>query len=201
MNNRSSSGLDVGDSEFSDDVVRCMNELGKSLHETLDTILMEAMTRDLIHDLYRPHRERIDVSSVLSGVDDKHSHSTLDVSGVRNLTRFPLITRPSPLPTFYLDPSLLKYVHREALSNACKYGKTGGSVLTEVIYDGKRQRMQINVINLPGDSHDKLCAMDSEAEKMVFAKGCQVHESFQGDTASRASKKSEAAALPGDGGW
>ena len=46
-------GLGIGDSDMSDDVVRCMNELGKSLHETLDTILIEAMTRDLIHDLYQ----------------------------------------------------------------------------------------------------------------------------------------------------
>jgi len=190
------------DADISDDVVRCMNELGKSLHETLDTILIEAMTRDLIHDLYRPHRERINIASVLSGVDDKYSHSGFDIGGVRNLTRFPLITRPSPLPILYFDPSLLRYLHREALSNACKYGKTGSSVLTEIIYDEKRQRLQINVINLPGELHNKLIEMGTEAEEMVFSKSSQVHEMIQGDAASRGStKKSEAAALPGDGGW
>jgi len=190
----------IRDADLSDDVVRSMNELGKSLHETLDTILIEAMTRDLIHDLYRPHREKVNISTVLSG--GHSSPSALDISGVRNLTRFPLICRPSPLPLFYFDPNLLRYLHREALSNACKYGRTGGTVLTEIIYDEKQQRLQINVINLPGENHDKLIQLGSEAEEMVFSKGCQVHETFQ-ETASRGStnKKSEAAAPPGDGGW
>ncbi|KAL7541450.1 hypothetical protein ACHAXR_013266 [Thalassiosira sp. AJA248-18] len=191
-------GFDLGDSGMGDDVVRCMNELGKSLHETLDTILIEAMTRDLIHDLYRPHRENINVSAVLSGFDDEHS---FDLSGVGNLTRFPLITRPSPLPTFYFDPKLLRYLHRQALSNACKYGKTHGVVLTEILFDEKSETMQINVINLPGNFHDKLVEMGPEAEELVFSKGSQVHETFQCDSASVVSKKSEAAALPGDGAW
>lgn len=196
-------GIGLGFSEPSDiseDVVRCMNELGKNLHETLDTVLIEAMTRDLIHDLYRPHREIMNVSSVLSGFDDAHSHS-LDVSGVGNLTRFPLITRPSPIPVFYFDPNLLRYLHRQALSNACKYGKTHGVVLTEILYDEKRQKMQINVINQPGNFHEKLIAMGSEAEELVFTKGCQLHETFHNDDTSRMTKKSEAAALPGDGAW
>ena len=189
---------DLENSDLSDDVVRCMNELGKSLHETLDTILVEAMTRDLIHDLYRPHREKVSVSSVLSG----HTEHSIDVSGVGNLTRFPLITRPSPLPMFYFDPSLLRYAHRQALSNACKYGKTGGVVLTEIFYEEKSEEMQINVINMPGEFHDKLLAMGAEAEEQVFKKGCQVHEAFYSDASSRTtSKKSEAAALPGDGAW
>mmetsp|Transcript_36823 Transcript_36823/g.78511 ORF Transcript_36823/g.78511 Transcript_36823/m.78511 type:complete len:1179 (+) Transcript_36823:87-3623(+) len=188
-------GFDLG---TSDDVVRCMNELGKSLHETLDTILIEAMTRDLIHDLYRPHREKINISSVLSGFADENSFG---VSGMSNLTRFPLITRPSPLPRFYLDPNILRYLHRHSLSNACKYGKTGGVVLTEIIYDEGQQEVQINVINLPGDNHDKLIAMSSKAEELVFAKGCQIHEMFQGDSVSCISKKTEAATNPGDGGW
>jgi len=191
-------GFDLGNPNFSDDIVRCMNELGKSLHETLDTILIEAMTRDLIHDLYRPHREKINVSTVLSGFADDHS---FDVSGVGNLTRFPLITRPSPLPTLNLDPHLLRYLHRHSLSNACKYGKTGGVVLTEILYDEKKMVMQINVINLPGDNHDNLIKMGAEAEEMVFAKGCQVHETLYGDSFSRVSKKTDAAAAPGDGGW
>ena len=184
-----------------DDVVRCMNELGKSLHETLDTILIEAMTRDLIHDLYRPQRDKINISSVLSGSADEHAHSF--VSGVGNLVRFPLITRPSPLPMFNFDPNLLRYLHKEALSNACKYGKTGGVVLTEILYNERLQKMDINVINLPGEFHGKLIAMGPDAGEMVFAKGCQLHENFHGDGASTrsSSKKSLVAALPGDGAW
>jgi len=140
----------------------------------------------------------VNVASVLSGMTDEHS---FDASRVGNLTRFPLITRPSPLPMFYFDPSLLRYLHRQALSNACKYGKTRGAVLTEILYDESSEKMQINVINLPGQFHDKLVYMGKEAEESVFSKGTQVHETFQCDAASRMSKKSEAAALPGDGAW
>jgi hypothetical protein len=184
-----------------DDIVRCMNELGKSLHETLDTIQIEAMTRDLIHDLYRPKKEKIHISSVLSGSSNDHSHSF--VSGVGNLTRFPLITRPSPLPMFMYDPNLLRYLHKEALSNACKYGKIGGAVLTEILHDEELQKMHINVINLPGEYHSKLIAMGPDAVEMVFTKGCRLHECLHGDGAScRApSKISQAAALPGGGAW
>ncbi|KAL3809400.1 hypothetical protein ACHAXA_004581 [Cyclostephanos tholiformis] len=194
---RGSIDLDYPD----DDVVRCMNELGKSLHETLDTIQIEAMTRDLIHDLYRPKKEKINISSVLSGSANDHSHSF--VGGMGNLIRFPLITRPSPLPMFIYDPNLLRYLHKEALSNACKYGKIGAVVLTEILYDEKLQKMYINVINLPGEFHGKLVAMGPDAVEMVFTKGCQLHESLRGDgTCSRAPrKKSQAAALPGNGAW
>ena len=186
-----------GSADSGDDVIRCLNELGKSLQETLDSVFAETMTRDLIHDLYRPHREKIDVASVLSG--GEFEGQSFDGGG--NLTRFPLITRPSPLPMFYFDHQLLRYFHRQALSNACKYGKTGGVVLTEIIYDEERMELQINVINLPGDNYDKILAMGDQAEKAVFSKGGQIHENFRSDADSAPSKQSEVAALPGDGGW
>lgn len=186
-----------GSADSSDDVIRCLNELGKSLHETLDSVLVEAMTRDLIHDLYRPHREKTDVALVLSGgISEGQSFD-----GGGNLTRFPLVTRPSPLPLLYLDHQLLRYLHRQALSNACKYGKTGGVVLTEIIYNEELKELHINVINLPGDYYNKILAMGAQAEEIVFSKGEQIHETFRSDADSRLSKKSEVAALPGDGGW
>jgi len=195
---RTSIALDLGGSADSgDDVIRCLNELGKSLNETLDSVLAEAMTRDLIHDLYRPNREKTDVASVLSG--GMFEGQSFDGGG--NLTRFPLITRPSPLPMFYFDHQLLRYLHRQALSNACKYGKTGGVVLTEIIYDEERTSLQINVINLPGEHHNEILAMGDKAEEAVFSKGGQIHETFRSDADSTLSKKSEVAALPGDGGW
>ena len=45
--------------------------------------------------------------------------------------RFPLTTHPSPLPVVDIDQRLLCLVHRNALSNACKYGRHGGVVATE----------------------------------------------------------------------
>ncbi len=186
-----------GAADSGDDVIRCLNELGKSLHETLDSVLVEAMTRDLIHDLYRPHREKIDIALVLSG--GVFEGQSFDGGG--NLTRFPLVTRPSPLPMFYFDHQLLRYLHRQALSNACKYGKVGGVVLTEIIYNEERMDLEINVINLPGENYDRILAMGTQAEEAVFSKGGQIHETFRSDADSALSKKSEAAAVPGDGGW
>eukprot|EP00569_Conticribra_weissflogii_P004959 CAMPEP_0171332298 /NCGR_PEP_ID=MMETSP0878-20121228/3258_1 /TAXON_ID=67004 /ORGANISM="Thalassiosira weissflogii, Strain CCMP1336" /LENGTH=1223 /DNA_ID=CAMNT_0011832997 /DNA_START=130 /DNA_END=3801 /DNA_ORIENTATION=+ len=188
-------GDHVVDGDTSENVVRCMNELGKSLHDTLESILAEAMTRDLVHDLYRLQKEKIDIGSLLGGTSDA------DLGTVGNLTRFPLITRPSPLPIFYSDPQLLRYLHRQVLSNACKYGKTGGSVLTEIIFDEKKQRITINVINLPGEFHDRIVAMGSKAEDAVFAKGAQIHERFLNDSDSAITKKSDSTQIPGDGGW
>eukprot|EP00804_Cyclotella_cryptica_P000573 CCRYP_009977-RB/>CCRYP_009977-RB protein AED:0.01 eAED:0.01 QI:145/1/1/1/1/1/2/1184/902 len=194
-------GFSLGESDEDTNVVRCMNELGKSLHETLDTIMVEAMTRDLIHDVYRPHRERVDVASVISGSASSFAY---DFSSSRNLNRFPLICKPSPLPTFYFDANLLRYLHRQILSNACKYGKTGGVVLTEIIYCDQQKLLRVNVINLPGEFHDKLVAMGSAAEDAVFRKGAQIHEQIIVDsesTVASTAKKAELAALPGDGGW
>mmetsp|Transcript_13182 Transcript_13182/g.28675 ORF Transcript_13182/g.28675 Transcript_13182/m.28675 type:complete len:1190 (+) Transcript_13182:134-3703(+) len=191
-------GLDSHDST-SDDIVRCMTELGKSLHQTLDTILIEAMTRDLVHDLYRPYKEVVNLAAALSGFDgDGVGGSRLG----RNLTRFPLITRPSPLPTFHMDPNLIRYLHRQALSNACKYGKVAGTVLTEIIYQEDDECLTVNVINLPGKFHHQLLALGKKAEKNVFEKGQQMHSTFESELGStNISKRSETAALPGDGGW
>jgi len=193
MTKLASLGIDA-EAEISENVVRCMNELGKSLNDTLETIMVEAMARDLVHDLYRPNKERIDLASVLSGTVD-------DVAAVSNLTRFPMITRPSPLPMFYFDPQLLRYLHRQALSNACKYGKIGGSVLTEITFDDKHNTLEINVINMPGQYHDRLVAMGPKAEERVFFKGYQIHDRFMNDMDSILTKKTESTQLPGDGGW
>ena len=197
--NDTSFGLDKTDN--SANVVRCMNELGKSLHETLDTIMVEAMTRDLIHDLYRPHRERIDVAKAISGYSDSHA---IGFSSIGNLRRFPLVTKPSPLPLFYLDPNLLRYFHRQVLSNACKYGKTGADVLTEIIYSEAEMKLKFIVVNLPGEFHDKLVCMGASAETAVFRKGSQIHENIIVETASTIAsslKNVELAVHPGDGGW
>ena len=191
-------GFDRAESGDENNVVRCMNELGKSLHETLDAIMVEAMTRDLIHDLYRPQREWVDISAALRGRCD---YVTYDFQS-GNLSRFPLITKPSPLPTFYVDPILLRVLHRQVLSNACKFGKTGGSVLTEIIYLEDKKSLRMKVINMPGHLHDKLVAMGSVAQDVVFAKGKQMHDQIVSDADSKDwSKKTEASVLPGEGGW
>jgi hypothetical protein len=45
------------------------------LHQTLDTVLAEAMARDIIHEVYEPRLERVNIKDVLAGsaVDIGHS--------------------------------------------------------------------------------------------------------------------------------
>lgn len=71
----------------------------------------------------------------------------------------------------YTDPRLLRYLHRQAVSNACKFGKPSGPVLTQIIYNEERQNAQINIISLPDEYHDRLVAMGSAVEVSVFKKG------------------------------
>lgn len=179
-------------------VFRCMSDLGKCLHDTLDTILVEAMTRDLVHDLYRPEREKIYLPSLLSGFTDEATHS-LKLGG-GDTSRFTIETQPSPFPMINTDPRLLRYLHRQAVSNACKFGKTGGSVLTEIIYNEERHEVQINVLNLPGKYHGRLVAMGSAAEALVFKRGYHLHEVLS-DEATGVSRESSTNVQSASSAW
>lgn len=140
----------------------CIVELDKTLHEVLDTILAEAMARDVIHECYEPKLERVDIYPILCN----------DIGGkatTSKLKRFPLITKPSPLPHFAMDPQLLKYIHRNAVSNACKYGKKGGVVVTEVEWDEGAGMLKMDVINLPGEYHKDILKMGDLASQIVFS--------------------------------
>jgi len=138
------------------DIGHCMFELDKTLHEILDTILAEAMARDVIHEVYVPKMERVDLIKVLGGTNVK-------------VQRFPIVTKPSPLPDYTMDPQLLKYIHRNAVSNACKYGKKGGVVRTEISWDEKKSSLKMDVINFPGDGHAEILKMGDFACDLVFS--------------------------------
>ena len=66
-------------------------------------------------------------------------------------TRFSITTTPADLPIVNMDRQLLSLVHRNAVSNACKYGTRGGKVLTEI--ELRDSFVSIRVINEPGPSH------------------------------------------------
>jgi len=166
------------------DIDQCMFELDKTLREILDTILAEAMARDVIHEVYMPKLERVDLIEVLGGTTVK-------------VQRFPIITKPNPLPDYALDPQLLKYIHRNAVSNACKYGKKGGVVRTELNWDKKKSMLEMDVINFPGDGHDEILKLGDFASELVFSprKRLPVHTNAEGKEQNPASLSS------GDGAW
>lgn len=130
----------LADTERSRSII---GEMDKMLHEVLDTVLAEAMARDVIHEVYRPRLERLDVKGLLSSCN----------YGLGTLERFPL--KPiGDVPYLLMDPQLLRYIHRNAFSNACKYGKPNGVVLTTVEFDQTSNMFEMKVINEPGRCHD-----------------------------------------------
>ena len=64
---------------------------------------------------------------------------------------FPIRTTPRQLPAVDIDPQLLRHIHRNAVSNAAKYGKKGGVVTTEITV--KEHWLTLRVINEPGEGH------------------------------------------------
>eukprot|EP00980_Cylindrotheca_fusiformis_P021351 scaffold8235_cov113-Cylindrotheca_fusiformis.AAC.5 len=158
-------------------------ELDKTLKTILDTILSEAMARDVIHGNYEPKMERVNIEQLLGTSDLAHE-------------RFRLIATPSPLPTLYFDPQLLLYIHRNAVSNACKYGNPDGPITTRVVYDESERLLRMDVENLPGPEHQRLLKLGPQACEMVFEPGRRLHSDNLDTIMDRPSSHSA-----GDGAW
>ena len=187
-----SSGSDEVDRRHSSNttVAQSMAELDYTLREILDTVLSEAMARDVVHEVFEPRKERIDVVSLLNGRREASLSSS---------ERFPLLTVPSPFPQLQLDPQILRYIHRNAVSNAVKYGQEGGQVTTEISFDNDKKEFKMKVINLPGDRHEKLFLLDAEAVKSVFAAGTRLHETLESSFSSL--DEALVSSSAGDGAW
>ena len=103
------------------------------LSNTLETVLSQAMARDVLNANYVPRTAPCRIAEAL-GLE------ALDVIGVAggggrqgDLTRFPIRTTPAEaFPVIDVDRQLLSLVYRNAMSNACKYGKQDGVVRTEI---------------------------------------------------------------------
>ncbi|CAB9497222.1 expressed unknown protein [Seminavis robusta] len=159
-----------------------LTELESTLHEVLDTVLSEAMSRDVIHEAYMPREEAVDIAGILGTTRSE-------------VRRFPLEVVPPKLPLFFMDKQLLRYIHRNALSNACKYGKRDGVVQTILQYNEETRLLNIEIINEPGNHHERLMTMGGEATKGVFEPGHQLHKTWDGTDVREASVSS------GDGAW
>ena len=149
----------------SDPSRRLMEELDVTLHEILDTVLAEAMARDVIHEVYQPRAERLDVVGLFTNSGSKAGKAE----------RFPVVATRPDIPYLMLDPQLLRYIHRNAISNACKYGLPGGVVVTELGYDMRKRMFQMQVKNEPGPEHEQLLALGDRASEVVFTQGSMLH--------------------------
>jgi hypothetical protein len=164
---------------------KLMEELDVTLHEVLDTVLAEAMARDVIHEVYQPRKERLDVLGLFTNSGSKAGKAE----------RFPVVVAGDrhDIPYLMLDPQLLRYIHRNAISNACKYGVQGGKVLTELSFDTATNTFQMQVMNDPGPGHDRLMALGDEASENVFRQGSMLHLNDGNNRSSYISS--------GDGAW
>jgi hypothetical protein len=150
-------------------VSRIIKELDSQLHLTLDTILAKAMARDIIHEVYEPRFEQVNIKDLVSGYAIGIGHSVL----------FPIEVIPADIPNLLLDPQQVRYIHRNAVSNACKYGRPGGVVKTTVLYHELRKELELRVINEPGHGHTEIIALGEEAHRAVFAQGKLLHNHLQ----------------------
>ena len=162
---------------------KCITELDSTLHDVLDTVLAEAMAREIVHESYQPKLERVDLRSALNSG-----------SSIQDEVRCPIHISPKNMPLLSMDPQLLKYIHRNAVSNACKYGKKGGKVTTVIHYFERKGEFVMDVINEPGPWNDVLTSMGDKAAKTVFAQGQRLRVHRTGDDA-------ENQISTGDGAW
>jgi signal transduction histidine kinase len=181
---------DTNDSKVPQDFSGSMRELDFTLREVLDKMMVEAMTRDIVNGLYQLCNELTDVRSLLANLG---SHA------VGNEERFPIVENPDPLPHLLIDRELLRLIHRNAVSNAIKYGKPGGVVTTYLDYDSLEHAFQMRVTNQPGMNHAVLLTMNETHKAKVFSAGVRldVHRANTNATNEDALRSPST----GDGAW
>jgi len=137
------------------------------------------MARDVIHEMYVPQVERINVDYIL---EQTRSFGA-------NNSQFLYHSIPSPMPVILSDRGLFKCIHGNIVRNALKYGMPGGKITTEAKYDDETGIFEMKIINLPGPNHDKLVDLGERASELVFSHGTRLHDDVQ---------RSHSA---GDGAW
>ena len=173
-------------------LARHLMDLEGTLHEILDTVLAEATARDVIHEAYEPQKEALDIRDELFK----------SIGSAASSQRFPVTITPADMPRLWMDPQLLRYIHRNAVSNAVKYGKRDGIIRTEVRYSPNTRVFELDVINQPGRQHADLVAMGPTASRAVFQSRTRLHNSREGEDSSDGENFGKIGRLSaGDGAW
>ena len=185
----SSSGSLTSLAETDAGVDSTLEELDSTLHDVLDTILDEVMAREIIYGEYKPRKERIDVQEVLSTI--RRGSPAL----------FPLELYPPHFPLLILDRQLLRHIYRNAVSNACRYGRFNGCVKTVLRYSEETKSFSMEVINEPGEGHEKLLRLSNEEVASVFNKGIQLKVTMAINSISKAASSESRREASGNGAW
>jgi len=168
---------------------KMLGSMRTGLSHTLETVLSQALARDVLHGNYVPRTAPCRIEEALG-------NETLGIPGAPETNhRFPIRTRPAVgFPVIDVDRRLLTLVYRNAISNACKYGKSGGIVSTEIELED--HTLTFRVINEPGPRHADLCKL-TRVNEQVFSKGRRLH--LPSDMVD--SQNATARVSKGDGGW
>jgi CheY-like chemotaxis protein len=133
-------------------------DLSKTLNDLLDRTVDFAMTLEVANGDYGAAVEAVDVRTALS-----KTTST-------GCARFPVVSSPDLPQALLLDPNLIRIIHNNAISNACKFGKQNGLVTTLLKYDTVRQVLQLQVTNEPANSQEQeqLLQLTHEEKDSIF---------------------------------
>lgn len=96
-----------------------------------------------------------------------------------------------------MDRQLLRYIYRNAISNACKFGRKDGVVNTRVNYDSHLQLLTMQIINLPGVGHEKLCKLSAAEAEKIFEKNTKLKATQESETDGAAPNDDST----GNGAW
>lgn len=174
-----------------------MQDLDAALKEILESILDNAMIREVVYEGYVPRNQNLDLTQLL----DARQRERSACGGARegNVARkFPLFATPDPFPHLMLDPQLIRKIYQNAVSNACKYGKKNGDVTTFLSYDMARHVFRMKVHNEPGYNHRELLELSVDEAGRVFKESTQLDENQRLDTEEGRLKSARSA---GDGAW
>lgn len=147
-----------------------LDEIDSNLNQTLDIVSTQAMARDLINGEYTPRNEVVDINELY---DIKKKCTKDDTAGN---SRFPVTTYPSPFPLIEIDPMILNCVHRNAVTNAIKYGKEDGTIKTIFKYHENRKMFELQVMNDAGQHHGEILELGNEkTNEVIFSPGESLH--------------------------
>lgn len=98
---------DRGHAAFYASALRAIGEMASQLERTLNTVLAEAMTRDLVHGAYNAEMEAVALGDLLASAHDADSAD-----------RFAINLSPNPFPVLELDPRVLFHIYRNVRRRA-----------------------------------------------------------------------------------
>lgn len=126
----------------------------------------------------------------------------LDSLRRRASSRFPMEISPGePLfPLLEMDRQLLRYIFRNAVSNAIKYGLKDGVIKTIISYEHYKKLFQLQVVNDPGKGHDQLVKMSPQEVQKVFEPDTQLIATQGGEAKGHAAQKVRNESS-GNGAW